>query len=114
MGGLIVFRFKKSIPVGYDKQGYIYFKSLLYYELPEQEQKKILNCCLRSGGRHASNQSKHQLFHLFFLFGFIHFQVQRNIAAPSKRPDSSTDVLNCTTPQQKNARTFFEKFQVGE
>ena len=51
MGGLIVFRFKKSIPVGYDKQGYIYFKSLLYYELPEQEQKKILNCCLCSGGR---------------------------------------------------------------
>ena len=30
-----MFRYKKSIPVSYEWQGYIYFTSLLYWELPK-------------------------------------------------------------------------------
>lgn len=45
-----MYRFKKSIPVSYTKQGFIYFKSLLYYELPQHEQKQIVNACLRAAG----------------------------------------------------------------
>ena len=33
-----MFRYKKSIPVSYERQGYIYFSSLLYRELPEVAQ----------------------------------------------------------------------------
>ena len=38
-----MFRYKKSIPVSYERQGYIYFTSLLYWELPKRTQEKILN-----------------------------------------------------------------------
>lgn len=44
-----MFRYKKSIPVSYERQGYIYFSSLLYRELPEVAQRKILNLCLEAG-----------------------------------------------------------------
>ena len=47
-----VFRYKKSIPVSYERQGYIYFTSLLYRELPEGAQRKILNLCLEAGGEY--------------------------------------------------------------
>ena len=47
-----MFRYKKSIPVSYKRQGYIYFSSLLYRELPEGAQRKILNLCLKTGGEY--------------------------------------------------------------
>lgn len=47
-----MFRFKKSIPVGYDLQGYIYFASRLYRHLPAQKKKQILNLCAQAGGEY--------------------------------------------------------------
>ena len=44
-----MFRYKKSIPVSYEWQGYIYFTSLLYWELPKRTQEKILNLCIAAG-----------------------------------------------------------------
>lgn len=48
-----VFRFKKSVPVSYDRQGFIYFTSKLYQELPKKKQTKILNLCLECGGEYS-------------------------------------------------------------
>ena len=45
-----MFRYKKSVPVSYERQGYIYFSSLLYREMPERAQRKILNLCMECGG----------------------------------------------------------------
>lgn len=47
-----MFRFKKSIPVGYDLQGYIYFVSRLYRHLSAQRRKQILNLCAQAGGEY--------------------------------------------------------------
>ena len=47
-----MFRFKKSVPVGYDLQGYIYFTSKLYKVLPAAEQKWIQNLCMEAGGEY--------------------------------------------------------------
>ena len=47
-----MFRFKKSVPVSYERQGYVYFASLLYREMPEQAQQEILNLCLECGGEY--------------------------------------------------------------
>ena len=47
-----MFRYKKSIPVPYTVQGYIYFSSRMYAALGAEQQKKILNLCLEAGGEH--------------------------------------------------------------
>ena len=47
-----MFRYKKSVPVRYERQGYIYFASRLYRELTEEQQHKLLNLCLQCGGEH--------------------------------------------------------------
>ncbi len=47
-----MFRFKKSVPVSYDRQGLIYFTSRLYQELPQQAKDKILNLCMECGGEY--------------------------------------------------------------
>ena len=47
-----MFRFKKGVPVAYDRQGFIYFVSKLYMELPEREQAGILRLCKEAGGEH--------------------------------------------------------------
>lgn len=47
-----MFRYKKSIPVPYTVQGYIYFSSRMYAALDAEQQKKILNLCLETGGEH--------------------------------------------------------------
>jgi hypothetical protein len=47
-----MFRHKQSVNVSYDRQGYIYFLSKLYAELPETEQQKIVNLCLECGGEY--------------------------------------------------------------
>ncbi len=48
-----MFRFKKSVPVEYDLQGYIYFTSRLHRSLPSDAQKKILNLCAEAGGEYC-------------------------------------------------------------
>lgn len=45
-----MFRYKKSINVGYDRQGYIYFVSRAYESLSQDRQRAIWDLCLRCGG----------------------------------------------------------------
>lgn len=45
-----MFRIKKSVPLSYERQGYIYFASKMYKYLGAPEQKKIIELCRRSGG----------------------------------------------------------------
>lgn len=47
-----MFRYKKSVPVSYERQGYIYFKSRCYQELPVKEKHRILNLCMEAGGEY--------------------------------------------------------------
>ena len=47
-----MFRFKQSVPVGYDLQGYIYFRSKLYSSLDQEAQKRILALCTEAGGEY--------------------------------------------------------------
>ena len=46
------FRFKRSIPVDYETQGYIYFTSRRFRELEPEMQEKIRCLCRRAGGGH--------------------------------------------------------------
>lgn len=48
-----MFRYKRSIPVEYDLQGYIYFTSRLYRELPKGMQAKIRKLCEEAAGEYA-------------------------------------------------------------
>ena len=45
-----MFRYKKSVPVSYERQGYIYFASRLYRELTEEQQR--LNRVLKEEAVH--------------------------------------------------------------
>ena len=47
-----MFRYRSSIGVSYNRQGYIYFVSQQYGELSEKAQKKILNLCIQCGGEY--------------------------------------------------------------
>ena len=47
-----MFRFKRSVPVDYDTQGYIYFMSRRYRHLPQAQQRRILNLCMEAGGEY--------------------------------------------------------------
>lgn len=47
-----MFRYKKSAAVSYERQGYIYFVSRLYRELPAARQRAILNLCVECGGEY--------------------------------------------------------------
>lgn len=47
-----MFRFKKSIPVNYEDQGYIYFYSKRYRRLPQKEKRRIEGLCMDAGGEH--------------------------------------------------------------
>ena len=53
------FRYKRGIPVPYERQGYIYFKSLRYPELPVSEQKRIQYLCERCGGNNEEALFEH-------------------------------------------------------
>ena len=44
-----MFRFKSGVKVDDNRQGYIYFTSRLYKDLPEEDQRVILNLCLEHG-----------------------------------------------------------------
>ena len=47
------FRFKRGIPVDYEQQGYIYFTSRRFRDLPKKQQEKIRSLCREAGGEHA-------------------------------------------------------------
>lgn len=47
-----MFRFKSGVRADYNRQGYIYFLSRRYKELPDEDQKKIKALCLKFGGEH--------------------------------------------------------------
>lgn len=49
-----MFRYKRGVKLDYKKQGYIYFTSLRYKELPEEKQKAIRELCDRCGGEYAA------------------------------------------------------------
>ena len=48
-----MFRYKPSIHVSYERQGFIYFVSLHYRELPEKARKQIQKLCQDVGGDRA-------------------------------------------------------------
>ena len=45
-----MFRYKSAIPLSYNRQGYVYFTSLLYRTFPERDQRKIDKLCLEAAG----------------------------------------------------------------
>lgn len=47
------FRYKRGIPVDYEQQGYIYFTSRRFKQLPKKQQDKIRALCRAAGGEHA-------------------------------------------------------------
>ena len=49
-----MFRYKKSIPASYERQGYIYFTSRLYRELPPKKQRRIVELCAVCGEKYAA------------------------------------------------------------
>ena len=49
-----MFRFKRGVKVSYTRQGYIYFASRRYRELPEEERKRIRALCEEHGGEHCA------------------------------------------------------------
>ena len=63
-----MFRYKKSIPVSYEWQGYIYFTSRLYWELPKRTQEKSLNLCSAAG-----KEIYQAAIHKFRIFSCVRF-----------------------------------------
>ena len=49
-----MFRYKPGIDVSYERQGYIYFASRLYKDLPEKRRQKIRELCEEHGGEYAA------------------------------------------------------------
>lgn len=47
-----MFRYKRGVKADYNRQGYIYFVSRMYKDLPPEDQQTILNLCLECGGEH--------------------------------------------------------------
>lgn len=48
-----VFRYKRSVPVSYDRQGYIYYSSRLYRTMPAKKQETLRRLVRDAGGQHA-------------------------------------------------------------
>ena len=53
------FRFKRAIKVPYARQGYIYFKSLCYQNLPAREQERIRRLCDKVAGYNGQALLEH-------------------------------------------------------
>lgn len=47
-----MFRYKKSVGGSYERQGYIYFVSLCYKDLPERKRERIRRLCREVGGEY--------------------------------------------------------------
>lgn len=54
-----MFRYKPSIPVSYERQGYIYFKSLTYPEMTARQQERIRELCALAGGNNEQALLEH-------------------------------------------------------
>lgn len=50
----LTFRFHQGIRLSYDRQGYIYFKSRLYHQLPEEEKKRMNEIINAAGGEYRT------------------------------------------------------------
>ena len=46
------FRYKRSIPIDYDTQGYIYFTSRRFKDLSKEKRETIRRLCREAGGEH--------------------------------------------------------------
>ena len=51
---MVYFRVRKSVPLSVRRQGYIYYKSLCYPELPERAKRRIAELCSLAGGEYAA------------------------------------------------------------
>lgn len=52
--GLVdMFRYKPSLRISYEQQGYIYFVSRLYKQLPARKREKIQLLCRETGGPYS-------------------------------------------------------------
>lgn len=49
-----MFRYKKALGVSYERQGYIYFLSRRYAELPAWQQERIRQLCDEAGGEYSA------------------------------------------------------------
>lgn len=49
-----MFRYKKALGVSYERQGYIYFLSRRYAELPAWKQERIRQLCDEAGGDYSA------------------------------------------------------------
>lgn len=49
----MAFRYKSGVRQGYTRQGYIYFTSRRYKDMPEDRQRQIRDLCLQCGGEHG-------------------------------------------------------------
>lgn len=47
-----MFRPKTSLPLSYERQGYIYFTSKQYKALPKEKRERIDKLCLEAGGEY--------------------------------------------------------------
>lgn len=47
-----MFRYKKGVPVDYDRQGYIYFRSRMFATLDPEARGQILRLCTEAGGEY--------------------------------------------------------------
>ena len=47
-----MFRLKTSLPLSYERQGYIYFTSKNYKKLPEEKRQRIDELCRKAGGEY--------------------------------------------------------------
>ena len=48
-----MFRFRRAVPVSYNRQGFIYFYSKRFSELTPEDQKIIKAVCHKSGGEYC-------------------------------------------------------------
>ncbi len=49
-----MFRYKKSVGIPYERQGYIYFKSLLFETMSEEDRERIRAICKEAGGEYET------------------------------------------------------------
>ncbi len=53
------FRYKPGIALPYERQGYIYFKSLSYSHMSAQERERVRSLCTTVGGEHGQALLEH-------------------------------------------------------
>ena len=51
---MLRFRYNPKINISYDRQGYIYFTSKMYKNLPQKRKQEIWSLCKECGGAYAA------------------------------------------------------------